>query len=57
MPPLQAGSSLKLPTGQFLNGRPPSKGGETSHKQLHTRFKKSVTEILKKYIAIGMADY
>jgi hypothetical protein len=21
-PPLQSGSSLKLPTGQFLNGRP-----------------------------------
>jgi hypothetical protein len=24
--PLQTGYSLKLPTGQFINGRPPSKG-------------------------------
>jgi enediyne biosynthesis protein E4 len=28
-PHLQSYASLKLPTGQFLNGRPPSKGGET----------------------------
>ena len=29
-PPLQAGSSLKLPTGQFLNGRPGSRPDGTT---------------------------
>jgi hypothetical protein len=33
-PPLQSGSSLKLPTGQFLNGRPGSKPDGTTKSRL-----------------------
>jgi hypothetical protein len=32
-PPLQSRSSLKLPTGQFLNGRPGSKPAQPYEKK------------------------